>query len=84
MIINLSRMSVRCRTGDDQAPKKRPKFRKIIPRKQGLADRLVEQWESMSNSVTPLFTRTRPCFLGGKRKNSNHFDCCFLNAGGRT
>lgn len=27
----------------------------------------------MSNPVTPLSTRIRPCFLGGKRKNSNHF-----------
>ena len=37
----------------------------------------------MSNPVTHLFTRTRPCFLGGKSKNSNHYDCCFLSAGDR-
>ena len=76
-------MSVRCRTGDDQAPKKCPKFRKIITRKQCPADRLVEWWDSMSNLVTRLSTRTRPCFPGGKSKNSNHYDCCFLNAGDR-
>ena len=38
----------------------------------------------MSNPVTPLSTRIRPCFLGGKSKNSNHYDCCFLSAGDRT
>ena len=30
-----------------------------------------------------LFTKTRPCFLGVKSKNSNHYDCCFFSAGDR-
>ena len=37
----------------------------------------------MSNPVTPLFTRTRPCFLGGKSKKDNHFRLSFLSAGDR-